>query len=142
MNQFHDLLLWQEASRKDIERAFGNLQCQWQWVSNPIHLHQLNDIALRLASCIILHNMIVSDRVIGDINSTYNPAFTVMYDIEPNTVETNAVQNISEYTSTTGLGMLNEANHNLICNEWKDYHHLYLIIVHHYLYLIIHHDYC
>ena len=64
---------WQEACRKDIERAFGVLQSQWQWIARPIHLHKLEEIADRVACCILLHNINVSDRVMGDVNVRYKP---------------------------------------------------------------------
>jgi hypothetical protein len=66
---------WQESARKDIERAFGILQAKWQWIARPIHLHNLTDISNRVAACLILHNMLVSDRIMdGDVNARYNPS--------------------------------------------------------------------
>ena len=65
---------WQEASRKDIERAFGVLQCKFQYVACPIHDMHLGAISVKTATCIILHNMRVSDRVMGDVRSRYNPS--------------------------------------------------------------------
>ena len=65
---------WQESARKDIERAFGVLQSKFQWICRPIHLFHTNDIANRVATCMILHNMCVSDRVMdGDVHATYDP---------------------------------------------------------------------
>ena len=65
---------WQESARKDIERAFGVLQSKFQWICRPIHLFQPDDIAMRVATCMILHNMCVSDRVMGgDVNLRYDP---------------------------------------------------------------------
>ena len=77
---------WQESTRKDIERAFGVMQGQWQWLSRPITLFQLKDIAARVRTCMILHNMNVSDRVMeGDPRKRYDPAhkitFVERYDI-------------------------------------------------------------
>ena len=69
---------WQESARKDIERAFGVLQAMWQWTARPIHQHNLKDITARLACCMILHNMCVSDRVMdGDVNARYDPSNSV-----------------------------------------------------------------
>ena len=69
---------WQEGARKDVERAFGVLQAKFQFIARPIHLHHLKDIANRVASCIILHNMCVADRVMGgDVYATYTPSATV-----------------------------------------------------------------
>jgi hypothetical protein len=66
---------WQEAARKDIERAFGVLQCRWQFMRKPIELMDLGLITQRVKTCLILHNMGVSDRVMnGDVTAAYNPA--------------------------------------------------------------------
>ena len=52
---------WQEAARKDIERAFGVLQRRWQCVARPIYLMELKHIRNMVTSALILHNMGVSD---------------------------------------------------------------------------------
>lgn len=66
---------WQSASRKDIERAFGILQCQWQAVARPILSHSLKEVSTLVKCCLCLHNMCVSDRVMnGDFDSDYNPS--------------------------------------------------------------------
>jgi len=65
---------WQEISRKDIERAFGNLQGKFQITCHPIMQHNLNQIADMFTACLIMHNMSVSDRVMeGDVYARYNP---------------------------------------------------------------------
>jgi len=79
---------WQEGARKDIERAFGHLQQRFQWIARPIQLHQLTDIANRVANCVILHNMCVSDRVMdGDTNATYNPTTQILEVVAPTDVD-------------------------------------------------------
>ena len=66
---------WQEACRKDVERAFGVLQIIFQWTARPILLRKLQAIADRVACCMIMHNMIVSDRIMeGDVRAVYDPA--------------------------------------------------------------------
>ncbi len=67
-------MMWQEATRKEIERAFGNLKIMWMFVSCSIKILSLNDIASRTLTALILHNIVVSDCVMGDVNSRYNPA--------------------------------------------------------------------
>jgi Plant transposon protein len=62
---------WQESARKDIERAFGVLQCKWKAIAFPIHSLNLSCITNLVATCIILHNMCVSDRVMGNVNERY-----------------------------------------------------------------------
>ena len=69
---------WQEASRKDVERAFGVLKCTWQFLDRPILLHKLTDISLRTTCCIILHNILVADRVMGDCRETYRPSKSLL----------------------------------------------------------------
>ncbi|KAL0002629.1 hypothetical protein SO802_016410 [Lithocarpus litseifolius] len=56
----------QEASRKDVERAFGVLQARFAIVRGParfFHSETLQDI---MKACVILHNMIVEDE--RDVN--------------------------------------------------------------------------
>ncbi len=63
---------WQEGARKDIERAFGVLQGAFKFTGTPIQLHNPKQISARLATCIMLHNMKVSDRVNnGDVSARY-----------------------------------------------------------------------
>ena len=74
----------QESARKDVERAFGNLQAKFQAMATPILLHDLQNIADLCSCCLIMHNMCVSDRVMdGDVRATYNPA----NDLTPETEE-------------------------------------------------------
>ncbi|XP_050275946.1 uncharacterized protein LOC126717949 [Quercus robur] len=52
----------QEASRKDVEHAFGVVQAQFAIVLGParfFHLEKLKDIMM---ACIIWHNMIAEDE--------------------------------------------------------------------------------
>jgi len=72
---------WQEACRKDVERAFGNLQGKFQCLSRPLHQMSLPLIGNKAACALILHNMCVSDRVMdGDPRATYKPDNTVDLD--------------------------------------------------------------
>ena len=65
---------WQESARKDIERAFGVLKEKFQFVSRPIKLHSINEIAERIACCLILHNIAVMDRTTDQMpGGRYNP---------------------------------------------------------------------
>jgi Plant transposon protein len=57
---------WQEASRKDVERAFGVLQRKFQVLRKPMEWWFLNDIKEVVESTIILHNMMVEERVKRD----------------------------------------------------------------------------
>jgi hypothetical protein len=65
---------WQESARKDIERAFGVLQCKFKAISTPIHLIGLPEITCMVDCCLVLHNMAVSDRVMGDVTKRYSPS--------------------------------------------------------------------
>ena len=77
------LTTFQEAARKDIERAFGVLQGKFQCLARPIQLMDLKLIGEMVACCLILHNMCVSDRVMdGDVRAVYDPANHVEVDQE------------------------------------------------------------
>ena len=67
--------MWQEGARKDIERAFGVLQCRWKAMTYPIHRVDLEGACSLTACCLILHNMCVEDRVMGDrCRERYDPS--------------------------------------------------------------------
>ena len=68
---------WQESARKDIERAFGQLQGKFQFMTRPIMMMEMEKIKNRVNSCLILHNMCTSDRVMGDVYARYDPGFSV-----------------------------------------------------------------
>ncbi|XP_057784812.1 protein ALP1-like [Salvia miltiorrhiza] len=52
----------QEATRKDIERAFGVLQARWAIVKGPSRLWSKEAMSDIMFTCIILHNMIIEDE--------------------------------------------------------------------------------
>uniref|UniRef100_A0A0D3EBT5 Myb-like domain-containing protein n=1 Tax=Brassica oleracea var. oleracea TaxID=109376 RepID=A0A0D3EBT5_BRAOL len=52
----------QEATRKDVERAFGVLQARFATVKNPAILWDKRQIGMVMRTCIILHNMIVENE--------------------------------------------------------------------------------
>ena len=85
---------WQEGARKDIERAFGVLQARFQWTARPILMYELSNITKRMNTCLILHNMGVSDRIMdNDVYATYNPSFGLSIPTErPNREPADLVQ--------------------------------------------------
>ena len=64
--------LHQEAYRKDVERAFGNLQARWKIISEPARGWSRENLDSIMMSCIILHNMIVEDERDGYIDGESN----------------------------------------------------------------------
>jgi hypothetical protein len=57
----------QEGARKDIERAFGVLQCRFCILKRPACLYDRDVLRDVVYACIILHNMIVEDEKEEDI---------------------------------------------------------------------------
>jgi hypothetical protein len=57
---------WQEAARKDIERAFGVLQRKFHVLVKKIEMWYVGDISSVMHTCIILHNMMVAHRMQND----------------------------------------------------------------------------
>lgn len=68
---------WQEGARKSIERAFGILKEKFKWVENSIQLFDLQDISMRMSTCLILHNMCVSERIMGNPSLSYKADFNL-----------------------------------------------------------------
>ncbi|KAI2500464.1 Ribosomal protein-like protein [Fragilaria crotonensis] len=70
---------WQESARKDVERAFGVLQCKFHVLVRKIELWYVGDIANVVNSCICLHNMMVANGMaMGDEESEEFYAFPAM----------------------------------------------------------------
>jgi len=57
---------WQEASRKDVERAFGVLQRKFYFLVKDVEQWYVSDITEAVETCVILHNMMVQQRVDRD----------------------------------------------------------------------------
>ncbi len=62
---------WQESARKDIERAFGVLQGRFKAIAYPIHFLDQDCIYAMVTSCLIVHNMCISERVMESCTVTY-----------------------------------------------------------------------
>ena len=54
---------WQEAKRKDVERAFGVLKKKFHFLVNSMQMHHREDIFYAVRACIAMHNMMVEIRV-------------------------------------------------------------------------------
>ena len=52
--------------RKDIERAFGVIEKKFHCLTHPIQLFYMDDIYFLVGGCIVLHNMMVEERVQRD----------------------------------------------------------------------------
>jgi hypothetical protein len=68
---------WQEAARKDIERALDGFKGQQQVLTSPIQLHNQKYIAFRASACFILHKSNVGDRGMGACMASYKPCASV-----------------------------------------------------------------
>jgi len=71
---------WQEATCKNIERAFGVLQRKFQILCHPFEKWDETRINQTVLACIMLHNMMVQERV--DSNSDSLESFCGMYDLD------------------------------------------------------------
>ncbi|GJU07046.1 ALP1-like protein isoform X1 [Tanacetum coccineum] len=62
----------QESARKDVERAFGVLQCRWHIIAQPARSWTINKLRRIMYTCIILHNMILKNQTfaLSDIGDT------------------------------------------------------------------------
>lgn len=63
---------WQEGARKDIERAFGVLQCRWKCMCSPFYYMDQQCIYQMVTSCLIFHNMCVQERIMGNCTDRYD----------------------------------------------------------------------
>ena len=65
---------WQESTRKDIERAFGVLQCRFKAIAAPIQFIDHECIYNLATTCLIAHNMCVEERIMESCTKTYDPS--------------------------------------------------------------------
>jgi hypothetical protein len=99
---------WQEAVRKDIERAFGVMKSKFQFLERPIHLHNLKDISARVTTCIILHNISVADRIMEyNYRVRYDPSASVLEE-EEDAQRVDAPADLQE-VQARALGPIDEA---------------------------------
>jgi len=57
---------WQESARKDSERAFGMLVRKFQLLARPIEHWNIEDVKNQMCGCVIMHNMMVEERILRD----------------------------------------------------------------------------
>ncbi|XP_028062903.1 uncharacterized protein LOC114266214 [Camellia sinensis] len=62
----------QEATRKDVERAFGVLQARFAIVRRPARFWNTKMLKYIMKACIILHNMIIEDERDDDGVKNFN----------------------------------------------------------------------
>ena len=117
---------WQEASRKDIERAFGVLQSRFQVMARPFLGHSLKQISNVVSACLIMHNMCVSDRVMGgDVYARYNPANSLTID-EDEMIENENGEEIdaaAREERRQRIGLANAGNANVVQNVLERQNH-------------------
>ncbi len=56
--------IWQEAKRKDVERGFGVLKRKFGYLQTPFQMFDIEEIAMVVYCCFILHNMAVEERIV------------------------------------------------------------------------------
>ena len=57
---------WQESARKDVERAFGILARKFQILARPSEYWYVDDLKDQMYGCILMHNMMVEERLSRD----------------------------------------------------------------------------
>ena len=57
---------WQESYRKGIERSFGVMEMKFHYLCHPVQTYTVKDIGDVAGGCIILHNMMVDQRMKRD----------------------------------------------------------------------------
>ena len=115
---------FQEAARKDTERAFGVLQAKFQALARPMVLRDLKQIANLCSACLIMHNMCVSDRIMdGDVRARYNPSNQVLPESEDDIEYSTEFQNKrTRATSPIGVRNADPAVQKLLRRKarWED----------------------
>jgi hypothetical protein len=80
--------IWQESARKDIERAFGVLQQKFHDLVRKREFWYLTNICSVVNICIMLHNMMVANRIeSGDNESNAFYLYDATIDDNATTIE-------------------------------------------------------
>ncbi len=103
----------------------------WKFYSCTIKIWSVNHIARRILTALILHNDVVSDHVMGDVNMRYNPANLVddFWNFQMATltktapevevvVEHTTPQSVCDVVAVAGRweSLANEAEHSCLCS--------------------------
>lgn len=94
---------WQEASRKDVERAFGVIQRKFAVLTRPIEFWYNDDIYNVVMTTIILHNMMVAHRM-----TTEERENNEWYETQEDELDEHAVADVAqEYVEIYALKFYN-----------------------------------
>jgi hypothetical protein len=66
--------MMQEATCKDVERAFGVLQSRFAIIQNPFRHWNMTVIDDIMVTCVILHNMIIEDESDICLETLFEPS--------------------------------------------------------------------
>ena len=122
---------WQEGARKDIERAFGVLRGCFQHLQRPLLALKLNRIGEQVSTCLILHNMCISDRIMdNNPRAIYKPDVSaVEVETEENVeypedfarVQLSTTRYGEEELSVVGVNNMPEyARHAVVMRQWDE----------------------
>ena len=74
---------WQEGARKDIERAFGVLQCRFKAIAAPIHFMDQDCIYSLVTTYLIAHNICVQEKIAESCTLTSDPSVEMEAEEQP-----------------------------------------------------------
>ncbi|KAL7614218.1 hypothetical protein Lser_V15G08213 [Lactuca serriola] len=116
---------YQEAARKDVERAFGVLQARFAFLHRPYLVWDKDMMGKIMIACIIIHNMIVEDKRHTYLHY-YDPSeFITTEDEESFEYSTQRIGDLSRYMTNMAQVRNREANNalknDLIEHIWKKF---------------------
>lgn len=92
MGKCMTLTLISPSTRKDVERGFGVYEKKFHCVTHPIRLFYMDDIRYLVGGTIVLHNMMVKERIQqGEKESSCN--YNLVSDFDPNNRTTAVSEN-------------------------------------------------
>jgi hypothetical protein len=96
----------QEGVKKDIERAFGVLQCQFCILKWPARLYDRRQLEQIVLACVILHNMIVEDEkredAEEDLDLNEAASATIVEELEVSAEECLPFERVEKHTNLHG----------------------------------------
>ena len=105
--------LWQEAARKDVECAFRIFQLKFKLVKVPLQGLDLVAIRDSVMACVILHNMMVEERVMHDERED-----TSFYEIGWNSDDETDIEDAEVVMIDGKVAVVDSAVDMVLCEEY------------------------
>ena len=103
----------QEGARKDVERAFGVLQARFQYIKRHSRLWDLDRMRNVMLACIIMHNMMVEEGTVLDLEDEDGNDLVPAIALAPEAFDFNRPDNMDRFLNDKRVIRDRDAHRNL-----------------------------